>query len=79
MIKVKTNKNKITDVKVKGSIAQIMSELTNINIQIIDSICEKTDTDPKSILNLLCIAMNTYYDMIGGLEDEQADTDSEPA
>lgn len=79
MIKVKTNKNKITDVKVKGSIAQIMSELTNINIQIIDSICEKTDTDPKSILNLLCIAMNTYYDMIGGLEDEQADTDSKQA
>ena len=79
MIKVKTNKNKITDVKVKGSIAQIMSELTNINIQIIDSICEKTDTDPKSILNLLCMAMNHYYDLIGGSEDEQADTDSEPA
>ena len=79
MIKVKTNKNKITDVKVKGSIAQIMSELTNINIQIIDSICEKTDTDPKSILNLLCMAMNHYYDLIGGSEDEQADTDSKQA
>ena len=79
MIEAKTNKGKTISIKAKGSIAQIMSELGNINIRIIDDICEKTDKDPKSILNLLCMAMNHYYDLIGGSEDEQADTDSEQA
>ena len=79
MIEAKTNKGKTISIKAKGSIAQIMSELGNININIIDDICEKTDKDPKSILNPLCMAMNHYYDLIGGSEDEQADTDSEQA
>jgi len=79
MIKAKTNKAERTTIKVKGTTAEIMSELANINIRIIDGICEKTDKDPKSILNLLCMAMNHYYDLIGGSEDEQADTDSEQA
>lgn len=79
MIKAKTNKGKATSIKAKGSIVQIMAELANINTNIIDDICEKTDKDPKSILNLLCMAMNHYYDLIGGSEDEQADTDSKQA
>ena len=75
MIKAKSNKGDIT-IDIKGTTFQIMAELGDINTKIIDNICEKTDTDPKSILNLLCMAMNHYYDLIGGSEDEQADTDS---
>ena len=78
MIKAKTNKGDIT-IEIKGTTFQIMAELANINTNIIDDICEKTDKDPKSILNLLCMAMNHYYDLIGGSEDEQADTDSKQA
>ena len=78
MIKAKSNKGDIT-IEIKGTTFQIMAELGDINTKIIDNICEKTDKDPKSILNLLCGAMSRYYDLIGGSEDEQADTDSEQA
>ena len=78
MIKAKSNKGDIT-IDIKGTTFQIMAELGDINTKIIDNICEKTDKDPKSILNLLCMVMNHYYDLIGGSEDEQADTDSEQA
>ena len=78
MIKAKTNKGDIA-IEIKGTTVQIMAELANINTKIIDDICEKTYKDPKSILNLLCMAMNHYYDLIGGSEDEQADADSEQA
>lgn len=78
MIKAETNKGDIA-IKINGTTSQVMSELAYMNIQIIDSICEETDKEPKSILNLLCRAMNRYYDLIGGSEDEQADTDSEQA
>ena len=78
MIKAKTNKGDIA-IEIKGTTVQIMAELANINTKIIDDICEKTDKDPKSILNLLCMAINHYYDLIGGSEDEQADTDSKQA
>ena len=78
MIKAETNKGDIA-IKINGTTSQVMSELAYMNIQIIDSICEETDKDPKSILNLLCMAMNHYYDLIGGSEDEQADTDSKQA
>ncbi len=78
MIKVKTIKGD-ADIEIKGGAAQIMAELAYINIRIIDSICEKTDTEQKPLLGSLCGAMNTYYDLIGGWEDEQADADSEQA
>ena len=78
MIKAETNKGDIA-IKINGAISQVMSELAYMNIQIIDSICEETGKEPKSFFNLLCEAMNRYYDMIGGSEDEQADTDSEQA
>ena len=79
MIKAETNKEERTAIEIKGTTIQIMAELANINIRIINGICEKTDKDPKSILNPLCMAMNHYYDLIGGSEDEQADTDSKQA
>ena len=78
MIKAETNKGDIA-IKINGTTSQVMSELAYMNIQIIDSICEETDKEPKSFKNLLCRAMNRYYDMIGGSEDEQADADSEQA
>ena len=78
MIKAKTIKGD-ADIEIEGSADQIMAELAYINIRIIDRICEKTDTEQKPFLGSLCVAMNTYYDLIGGSEDEQADTDSEQA
>lgn len=79
MIKAESNKEKRTTIAIEGTTVQIMAELVNINTKIIDGICEETGKEPKSILNLLCRAMNRYYDLIGGSEDEQADTDSEQA
>ena len=76
MIKAKIIKGD-ADIEIKGGAAQIMAELAHINIRIIDSICEETDTEQKPLLDSLCGAMNTYYNVIGGWEDEQSDADSE--
>ena len=72
MIKAETNQGKrTTNVEAKGTTAEIMLELTNINIHVINGICEETGKNPKHLLNLLCATMNHYYyDLIGGSEDD---------